>query len=148
MITGTSLIAWRLKPECSPWYPSVGNCLDTYTCSGQNTYSSPASGPTLTLRNNTYGYNECIFQLDWYAARFIGGGGVCRIFAQAIKNPYPFLTYLPTQGMFYDSTAVFPCTRPISVTFSSIYFDEFNANSCFGCSPLDGMRPFTVTITE
>ena len=152
MITGTSLIAWRLSPECSPWYPPVYNCEDTYICSGITTYAYPAIGPQITLTNNAYGENECIFQFDWTASIVRYGVQPCTMSGQAIKNPHPFVDNYPIAARGYDSTATFPCSRPINVTFSELHFDasyiQFSSLPCFGCYITEGQHPITVTITE
>jgi hypothetical protein len=152
IITNTSLIAWRLKPECSPWYPIVLNCETTYVCSGITTYAYPATGPQIALLNNTYGENECIFQLDWTASIVRYGIQPCNMSGQAIKNPYPFVDNYPNAARGYDSTATFPCSLPINVTFSKLYFDasyiQFSTLPCFGCYITEGQHPITVTITE
>jgi hypothetical protein len=99
------------------------------------------------MTNNYYGYGECIFEFYWgisdsqYTKH-------CQMFAKAIKNPHPFVDYFPGLAYGYDSSAIFPCSRPISVSFSKIYFNQFQSYNCFDCPLIEGLHDIELVITE
>jgi hypothetical protein len=148
--TNSTLIVWRHNVTCAPFNSASSACNYNIVCSGTPTYSNSSYyGPEIYITNNTFGTGECIFQFYW-AMSLNSSTRDCQMFASAIKNPIPFIyDYAPLAAAeSYDSTAVFPCARPINVTFSKIYFNTFHTYSCFGCTLSEGQHPITLVITE